>query len=176
MATDPNQLLYVFAEVYIGFLGFSGLAGVMSKSSWKAKEVALRYWILLEMGFMGLMLSFIPALLSGLIENQNTGWLIGNIFGLGCWMFQSILYTPKIIKAQKAGEMKSVPKSLYPIYQLPALLSMLSFIFGLTGICSYSYLFLTGLFFFTLAGIGNFICFLVANQKYNDMQDGEKDT
>ncbi len=175
MPTDPIDILFVFTEVQVGFLGFSGLAGVVSRSSWKSIEVSIRFWVLLAMGFMGLLLSLLPPILTGFIENNSWIYFIGSLIGLGCWIFQTTVFSTKIMAAMKKGQFNKVPKSLYPLYQVPALLSLISFITGLFIWDYNNYIFLLGLLFFTLASVGNFICFLVANQKIEDEADGVKD-
>lgn len=174
MAPNPFEVLYVFAEIHVGFLGFSGLAGVMSKSSWQTKEVSLRFWVLLAFGLMGIMQSMLPVILAGFVPNMVHCFFISCIFGIICWTFQTILFSTRVTAAYKAGEWFRIPSSLNLLYQIPASLSIICYLAGLYLNEYETYIYLSGLLFFTAAATGNFICFLVANQRVEDDRDGTK--
>lgn len=174
MTTNPFDVLYVFAEIHVGFLGFSGLAGVMSRSSWQTKEVALRFWVLLAFGLMGLIQSLVPMVLIGFVENIITCFFISSFVAILCWIFQMVVFSTKVQKAFKAGEWFRIPGAMNLLYQVPAMLSLLGYLCCLWMNKYVPFIYLTGLLFFTLASTGNFICFLVANQKVEDERDGKK--
>lgn len=174
MTSNPIDVLYVFAEIHVGFLGFSGLAGVMSKSSWHTKEVAIRFWVLLAFGLMGILQSLVPVVLIGFVKNTVNCFFLSGIFGLICWLFQMLVFSVKVQAAYKAGEWFRIPKTLNLSYQIPAMLSLIAYLACLWRNPYEPFIYLSGLLFFTAAATGNFICFLVANQRVEDDSDGKR--
>jgi len=160
---NPLETLYILIKVHIGILGFSALISVLSQRSWNRSEVRLRFWTILVLGLTGIILSWGPALLSNLFLKGNSVWIVGCIAGLMGWILITGIFTALYAKVYRSNERVLIPNWINFIYQVPFTLSLIIFSIGCFKKDNAANYFITGMFFFTVAAVGNFICFLVAH-------------
>lgn len=106
---DASTLLATFAQVSIGFLGFTGLVSVLSSREWDSPLIGLRFWILIEFSFGGLLLALAPLVLHQWGLEEATAWRLMSGAFLLLFIVHGIVFFPRIAKLAKSGEWPGVP-------------------------------------------------------------------
>lgn len=109
---NASTLLAVFAQVSIGFLGFTGLVSVLSPREWDSPLIGLRFWILIEFSFGGLLLALAPLVLFQWGWEEAVTWRVLSGAFLVLFVLHGAVFFPRIARLAKAGDWPGVPRAV----------------------------------------------------------------